>query len=354
MEYNEFVDMGLSVKWASCNVGASKPSDYGAHVTCDDANCTYSKDSGRVPTDEELAELFDDKNCICEWVSRNGHNGCELTSRKTGNSIFLPAAGLKKGNAIELDGIGGIYWSSSTPDGSGAGMFDNTSKENTTKQACVLLLIFAQERTLLTWDFRGKMMSVRLVSEYDIPENKNIFENEDTHTSMDNDDSSEEDEMRFIDLGLSVKWADRNMGADKPFDYGMKLIWEDANQSWWDDDCRLPTMGEIQELLDETNCTWLWMNLQGIYGFSVTSKKNGNSIFLPAGESSDRNMVDVNKIGCEYWSCTTEKGDGVYRNSGLLDPQTLGVALYVSWPNIHRIESQAVYCWLYCRCVSEK
>ena len=160
---HEWVDLGLSVKWATCNVGASKPEDYGEYYawgeistksryiwenyrfrTSGDSNdnVKFSKynsksDKGtvdnkttldlsddvarqkfggswRMPTDSEFQELID--NCTWTWVTQNGVNGFKVTSKKSGymgSSIFLPAAGYRNDTSLSNDGYFGYYWSSS-------------------------------------------------------------------------------------------------------------------------------------------------------------------------------------------------------------------------------------------------
>lgn len=154
------VDLGLSVKWASCNLGATsqeKSGDFYAwgetspkteyiwatytlrdksagkvisHVSKYCSNADYgrvdkikillpeddaaSKKMGskwRIPTKEEWEEL--QKQCKWVWTQKNGRNGYLITSRKNGNSIFLPAAGRRYGEEHSGDGMLGYYWSSS-------------------------------------------------------------------------------------------------------------------------------------------------------------------------------------------------------------------------------------------------
>ena len=123
-EYNghAYVDMGFSVKWATCNVGAGSPEEYGDYYAWGETepksnytkgNCKTMREcigdiggtsmdvahvkwggSWRMPTREEFEELNDDSNCTWEWTTRNGVNGYQVTSKKTGNHIFFPAAGL--------------------------------------------------------------------------------------------------------------------------------------------------------------------------------------------------------------------------------------------------------------------
>lgn len=144
------VDLGLSVKWACCNVGATRPEDYGNYYAWGETSpkTSYTEDnyqhwvdydgdgswdmgeftlntdisgtqydaaranwggSWRLPTESEFQELID--NCTCTWTKRNGVNGCEVKSKKNGNSIFLPAAGFWY-NSPNDQGSLGDYWSS--------------------------------------------------------------------------------------------------------------------------------------------------------------------------------------------------------------------------------------------------
>ena len=66
----------------------------------------------------------------------------------------------------------------------------------------------------------------------------------------------------------------------------------------------MPTEAECQELID--SCTWTWITVDGNKGCKVTSKKNGNSIFLPAASGRVDTRVDTHidpgfVIG-SYWS----------------------------------------------------
>ena len=149
---HEYVDLGLSVKWATCNVGANKPEDYGNYyawgetTTKDNyssSNCpTYGLSiselqsqgyidsngnltarydaaranwggSWRMPTYDELNELLN--NCTWTWTTQNGVNGYKVKG-PNGNSIFLPAAGYRYGSSLDDAGSGGYYWSSTPHD----------------------------------------------------------------------------------------------------------------------------------------------------------------------------------------------------------------------------------------------
>ncbi|MBQ8045240.1 MAG: PEGA domain-containing protein [Bacteroidales bacterium] len=137
----DFVDLGLSVKWATCNVGASVPEEYGHCYTWGETmfkdeyvldNCTTCRDtineiSGsathdvarvncgkkwRIPTKDEMAELKD--RCQWTWTEKNGVKGYEITG-PNGNTIFMPAAGNYMGSTRYNAGIGGLYWTATSP-----------------------------------------------------------------------------------------------------------------------------------------------------------------------------------------------------------------------------------------------
>ena len=150
---HEYVDLGLSVKWAAMNVGATKVNDHGGyfawgetgnkddyswntykHGTSADDLSKYSyTDNGfalqmrddaahmnwggewRMPTGTEWEELCDRCNCTWEWTSVDGTPGYKVTSKKAGytdKSIFLPAGGYYRGCSIEGADSSGYYWSS--------------------------------------------------------------------------------------------------------------------------------------------------------------------------------------------------------------------------------------------------
>ena len=161
----EYVDLGLSVKWATCNVGAFKPEDYGdlfawgetapkadyswstLQYCMDDSGFKFSKyvpsyqtvywggegwpdnrtvldavddaatanwgGSWRMPTDAEWKELLEEENCSRTWTEKNEVDGLLFTSRKNGATLFLPVAGYREGTSLRYAGAAGYYWSSS-------------------------------------------------------------------------------------------------------------------------------------------------------------------------------------------------------------------------------------------------
>lgn len=88
------------------------------------------------------------------------------------------------------------------------------------------------------------------------------------------------EDTRVVDIGLSVFWADRNVGADTPQAYGDYFPFGTAVP--WGGAWRTPTASELQELLNK--CSWEMTVSDGVKGYKVTGP-NGNAIFLPLGGS---------------------------------------------------------------------
>lgn len=133
---HECVDLDLpsGIKWATCNVGASSPSDFGEYYAWGEIRpkSDYSQKNymyhdtqlknifdairllwhgkWRMPTTKEVDEL--QKNCKWTQAIMNGHHGVLITA-KNGNSIFLPAAGVYVEKEMKLVGTEGRYWTSS-------------------------------------------------------------------------------------------------------------------------------------------------------------------------------------------------------------------------------------------------
>ena len=127
---DEFVDLGLSVKWAKHNIGAKDETDLGGYFAFGDLSGTNpsidpadyaSADvykttqdlayqalggKGTLPTAAEFEELF--SMCDVVYNERDGIPGY-LVMAKNGNSIFLPAAGKRVGHDIQDAGSMGYY-----------------------------------------------------------------------------------------------------------------------------------------------------------------------------------------------------------------------------------------------------
>ncbi len=159
------IDLGLpsGTKWACCNVGASSPEGYGGYYawgeTEEKSDYTYktykywsdrdgdgygdgneyhnigSNISGtqydvahvkwggnwRMPTKEEIRELVN--KCSWKWTSLNGVNG-QLVTGPNGNSIFLPAAGIRGGTDLYFRGSYGHYWSATLSESNSYSAYD--------------------------------------------------------------------------------------------------------------------------------------------------------------------------------------------------------------------------------------
>lgn len=99
-------ELGLSVRWTTCNAGARRPKEKGKYYKYDKAIANFK---GKLPTKEQWEEL---KNkCRWEWTTQNGVNGYKVIG-PNGNFIFLPAAGYRDGfgNVCSVGTYGG-YWS---------------------------------------------------------------------------------------------------------------------------------------------------------------------------------------------------------------------------------------------------
>ena len=162
-----------------------------------------------------------------------------------------------------------------------------------------------------------------------------------------------------VDLGLpsGTKWANMNVGAEQPEGYGLYFAWGEtvgygsdtndgrsfnwASYKWcngsyttltkyctsssygtvdnktvldleddaaymnWGNSWRMPTITEIQELLNNTTSEWTTQN--GIKGRKFTSKTNGNSIFLPAAGYRYGSYLLDQTSGGHYWSSSLDE-----------------------------------------------
>lgn len=147
-----YVDLGLSIKWGTCNIGAKNPEDFGNFYQWgdvatkesydwdtykygtdrtnlekynvkdgktvldpeDDAAIVNLGEGWRMPTPAEIKELVD--NCTWEWTTVNNVKGYKVTA-KNGNSIFLPAAGVMFTKNPYYGGQYGYYLSNTLREG---------------------------------------------------------------------------------------------------------------------------------------------------------------------------------------------------------------------------------------------
>lgn len=154
-EEHEWVDLGLpsGTLWATCNVGADNPEDYGHYFAWGEVEpkSTYNRDTyfdsvngsssnfkkyyngggkteldleddaaymnwgegWRMPSFEQIQELYNSNYVKTEWVNQEGKNGRLITSKSNGASLFLPAAGYRNEGSLFSAGSWGGYWSRS-------------------------------------------------------------------------------------------------------------------------------------------------------------------------------------------------------------------------------------------------
>ena len=160
-----YVDLGLpsGTLWATCNIGATNPEDYGDYFAwgettgyndgktdfswstyqwCNGTEKTMTKycnnssygnngftdaltelepeddaayvnwgSQWRMPSKTQLIELINKNYTITEWTTQNNVYGWKVTSKRNGNSIFLPVAGYRKDTLLNDEGLKGFYWS---------------------------------------------------------------------------------------------------------------------------------------------------------------------------------------------------------------------------------------------------
>ncbi len=334
----EYVDLGLpsGTLWATCNVGALSPEEYGDYFawgetetksdyswgtykwmnagsssydqvnkyTFDDnqqSGCWYINgyfvgdnmrrlhmeddaatsawgSEWQMPTKEQAEELTNNNYTTSEWIVQNGVKGCKITG-KNGNSIFLPAAGFYQGTEYAADGDFAYYWTRSlSPSWS-----DYAS----------MLIAYSGASTVSTL---GRCMgcSIRPVRK----------------------------SYETVDLGLpsGTLWAACNVGAESPEENGDYFAWgetepkedyssstyfdkdgedgdyikykldileelqpeDDAATVNWGEDWQIPSNEQIRELENSDYTTWEWAQMNGADGIKIVSKLNGESLFLPA------------------------------------------------------------------------
>ena len=149
------------------------------------------------------------------------------------------------------------------------------------------------------------------------------------------------DGVEAVDMGLSVKWANMNVGAKKSSGFGTYFAWgetkpkeyyswntyawsrgntqfltkysttdrrtqlaisDDAARANWGGEWRMPTVSEYEELINPANCSWEWTNKDGVNGYKVTSKKTGKTIFFPITGCRFFGEVQFRAINGIYWT----------------------------------------------------
>lgn len=391
----EAVDMGLSVKWSSVNVGASSPEQSGNFYAWGETECkedysweTYKYRGTFIGDNKTTLEKADDAaaanwggdwampsqadweeiyyNCTYEWTTQNGVNGY-LIKGSNGNTIFLPAAGYRNYGGLDYEGSYGYYWSSSLhedPSSYGRGLRFYEGNFN-------------------PWggNYRCYGQSVRPVCPSAGDTNGHVA----------------------VDLGLpsGKLWAECNVGASTPEASGDYIAWgeteakeyygwstykymQSGKSEWcyvnkyqaedhqfdgvwykdvkycnqgdkkttleakddvatqsWGSEWRMPTAAEWEELYNNTTQTWT-DNYEGtgVKGYMLTSTKEGHegaSIFLPAA-------------GVRYYSVLLDEGsDGYYWSSSLKEYDSnsgralrFGEGYFYHWSGNGRNDGQLV------------
>jgi len=328
----ELIDLGLSVKWANMNIGASCIEDVGnyyawgevdtktdytiAKYAYYDASTKKYKDLGEsitnteydvahkmynelcMPTAEQAQELF--TKCTWKKTKLNGVNGWEVKG-PNGNSIFIPINGCKS-ESSKVTYTSYVY-------------FWTATKASSAHQAQTVRVTTKPEFYPM---YRRTGAAIRAVE-------SKVGSKE------------ENNDVKFVDLGLSVNWADTNLGASKPEEYGDYYAWaeletkdnytwdtykyyvkvpaeyinigKDIQKSAYDQAYALsktmciPTEAQWKEL--QSKCKFSEKTIDDVKGYEVTGT-NGNSIFIPfAGNSYDGKTGDVNANGYYHSSTLT-------------------------------------------------
>ena len=267
----EYVDLGLSVKWCTRNAGTSVDEPHGDYYRWADAMAISTTDGSRMGTKAEWEELR--KYCKWEWTVRDSIEGYLVTSNVKGykgKSIFLPAAGWLRNGLPEAHGSYAAYWSSTQgvqPDDEAAYAlnfkrgFSEWHSENrlSEQQTRMVMPLSGKEITKLTLETgklnmqqgstarlsvsmsRGKR-NVNSAATWNSSDEKVVSVMDDglivaiapgkcTVTVQAYGKSAEcavtvtPHEMEFVDLGLGVLWATCNIGASSPSDYGNYYAW---------------------------------------------------------------------------------------------------------------------------------
>ena len=309
LDGHEYVDLGLpSGKcWATMNYGATTPEGYGSYLEWSYNNIISANwGSGwTTPSLQDIIEL--ENNCTWTWGQKNGHNGYIITG-KNGNSIFLPASGFQMSGQSSAKKVGDWvhYWTSTPSDDMAYTILSSSSG-------------VAYGCTETTYS----KLPIRPVTK-----NAIIVEVDDTD--------------EYVDLGLpsGLLWATRNVGSNRPEEFGSYFAWgettpkdsynwdtykyangsntsltkyctsysygkvdyievleekDDAATANWGKPWRTPTLIETQELINK--CKWSSTTRNGVNGYTVTGP-NGNSIFIPAAGIMVNNVPHITADAC--------------------------------------------------------
>ena len=260
----------------------------------DDAATASLGSDWHMPSVEQFVELKNEAYTTIEWTTLNGVAGCKITSKANGHSIFLPAAGYYNSTSPLSAGERGLYWTRE--------LYKYFS------DYAYAFRFSSGEYDCYRDEVRRSGLSVRPVR----------------HKT-----SGLLNGHEWIDLGLpsGTKWATCNVGASSSEEYGDYFAWgetetkddyfisyykycqgnnhsytkycvsseygtvdnktelepeDDAATVNWGDGWRMPSVEQQSELLDINYTYSMWTTVNGVNGYRITSKINGNSIFLPS------------------------------------------------------------------------
>ena len=354
----------------------------------------------RIPTKADWDELMDESKFTWTKTSKNGSKGYEIKSKKPGYegaSIFLPAAGMMLGTELYSVGEAAAYWSSTlyakSPTGASIlgvdgvaercsgfcirpvlGKYEHKSVTGVSLDRGTLTMVVGSTRQLsaivtpsgiknpkLSWTSSdpgvatvAKDGTVTAVSVGTTTVTVKTVDGGFTATcAVTVISPSDVPAPEAVDLGLGVKWANMNVGAISPEDYGDYFAWgetqpksiynwstykwcngsydtqtkyitnsrygtvdnktvldpeDDAAHVNWGGIWRMPTDAEWTEL--RTKCTLTWTSENGVHGTLFTGP-NGKSIFLPEAGYRYGTGLDFAGWGF-YWSSSFPMDDQFY------------------------------------------
>ncbi|MBR7053882.1 MAG: C10 family peptidase, partial [Prevotella sp.] len=353
-EVMELVDLGLSVKWCNMNVGASAPAYYGNYYAWGETAtkstytwANYKHASGTansvmsiggniaattydpayrsnknycLPTKAQIDELL--SKCTFKETIKNGMTGYIVTG-PSGKSIFLPLGGYKADGKYNGTGEQAYFWAADVD-------ASNAQKANA-------LFLKTDGTKMTTVAQRRTGICIRAV-EYKAS----------TPTT---------ETMELVDLGLSVKWCNMNLGATVSSGYGNYYAWGEtttkSNYTWanykhasgtaasvksignniaattYDAAYQtnktycLPTKAQINELLSK--CTFKEGTKDGVKGYTVTGP-SGKSIFLPLGGYKADGQYNGTAEQAYYWAADVDASNAQKANALFLKTATASKA----------------------------
>lgn len=382
----EYVDLGLSVKWAKWNMGAFSDKELGGYYGWGDPtgtlksnyNSEYAKgntktDIGgtnydlvhvkwggkwRMPTQAEYDEL---KQCTWTYTSNYEGTGVKgyIISGKPGsgmenNKIFMPRAGYQtiKGESMYY-GTDADFWTSECQEGNVKAYYvtlvsgPNVQKHPSDKNVMIpIRAIYAEATSGTSGSGSG--------TGGDTPGGDTPGGDTPGGDTPGGDTPGGNTNIKVgtaVDLGLSILWADINVGADYAEDPGNYYSWGETEtkdsytldnyiyrapegatdpnvkESYqnigsdikgtdydvahvkWGGTWRMPSEKEFVEL--KNNCTWVWTD----GGYKVTGP-SGKSIFLPAAGFYNGSSISNEYSAGRYWSSTVHNRDPYYYANG--------------------------------------